>query len=138
MTILFPPPPTPPTPQPSVEVRALRNQTREFIKADMRLVSLWRTDDWVPNGTGGFKPSGVISIYEQEMRLIPYSSLGVSRERVEGTTVSPSWVLLGEYNAEMKLGDRFFMPDGTVAEIVLVEEKRLYQTKGEVVLHGKG
>lgn len=137
MTILFPPPPAPPDPQPTAEVRALRRQTREFIKADMRLISLWRTDDWIPNGTGGYLPSGIIAIYEQEMRLIPYTSLGVSRERLEGTVLTPSWVLLGEYNAEMRAGDMFFMPDGTVAEILLVEEKRLYQTKGEVIIRAE-
>jgi hypothetical protein len=103
----------------------------------MRLISLWRVEDWQPNGAGGFLPQGVVDIYEQEMRLIPTNSLGISRERIEGTVLTPSWVLVGEYNAEMRKGDMFFMPDGTIAEVVLVEEKRLYQTKGEVVIHGE-
>lgn len=137
MTILFPPPPAPPSPQPTAEVRALRSQTREFILADMRLLSLWRTT-FRPNGAGGYVPDELIGIYEQEMRLIPTNSLSVTRERVDGTVVTPSWVLLGEYNAEMRQGDMFFMPDGQVAEILTVEEKQTYQTKGEVILHGAG
>lgn len=137
MTILFPPPPVPPSPQPTAEVRALRSQTREFILADMRLVSLWRTT-FRPNGTGGYVPDELIGIYEQEMRLIPTNSLSITRERVDGTVVTPTWVLLGEYNAEMRQGDMFFMPDGQVAEILTVEEKQTYQTKGEVILHGAG
>lgn len=136
MTIIFPPPPTPPVPQPSAEVAAMRRQTRHFIKADMRLITFWFYE-FVPNGAGGFVPGNATAVYEQEMRLIPFSSLGVSRERVEGTIVAPTWVLLGEYNALMEPGYLFFMPDGQVAEVVLVEEKRLYQTKGEVVLRGK-
>jgi hypothetical protein len=136
MTILFPPAPAPPSAQPTTEVVMLRRQTREFIKADMRLISLWRTE-YKGNGTGGYVVDTLLDIFEQEMRLIPFSSLGMERARVDGTVVTPSWVLLGEYNSEMREGDRFFMPDGQVAEIVLVEEKRLYQTKGEVVLHGR-
>lgn len=137
MTILFPPAPPPPDPQPTVEVLALRRQTRQFIQTDMRLISLWRYE-YVPNGAGGFLPGNLIGIFEQEMRLIPFGSIGSSRERTEGTVVTPSWILMAEYNAEMRPGDRFFMPDNQVAEIVTVEEKRLYQTKGEVVLHGQG
>lgn len=133
MTIIFPPP-VPAPPQPTAEVAALRRQTRDFINADLSLISLWRTT-FRPNGSGGYLPDELISIYEQAMRLIPISSLGVTRERVDGTVVVPTWVLLGEYNAEMRPGDRFFMPEGQVAEVLLVEEKRLYQTKGEVVLH---
>lgn len=102
----------------------------------MRLVSFWFTE-FQPNGAGGFLPSNVVGVYEQEMRLIPFSSLGVTRERVDGTVVTPTWVLLGEYNALMEPGYLFFMPDGQVAEVLLVEEKRLYQTKGEVILHGR-
>lgn len=137
MTILFPPPPSPPDPQPTMETVVLRRQTREFILADMRLVSLWRTT-YRSNGAGGYIPDELLGIYEQEMRLIPTISLSTSRERVEGTVVTPTWVLLGEYNAEMRQGDKFFMPDGQVAEVLTVEEKRLYQTKGEVILHGTG
>ena len=136
MTIYFPPPPSTPPAQPSAEVRALRRQTLDFIKADMRLITFW-FNEFVPNGAGGFVPGDTVDVYEQEMRLIPFSSLGVSRERVDGTVVTPTWVLLGGYNALMEPGYLFFMPDGQVAEVVLVEEKRLYQTKGEVVLRGK-
>jgi len=136
MTIYFPPPPPTPPSQPTYEVRALRRQTRDFIKADMRLVSFW-FKEFAPNGAGGFLPANVVEVYEQEMRLIPFSSLGVTRERVDGTVVTPSWVLMGEYNALMEPGYMFFMPDGQIAEVLLVEEKRLYQTKGEVILHGR-
>lgn len=136
MTILFPPL-APPPPQPTREVVMLRRQTREFIKADMRLITFWFVGEHVPNGAGGFLPGEITEVFEQEMRLIPFNSLGVSRERTEGTIITPSWVLLGEYNALMEPGYRFFMPDGQVAEVLLVEEKRLYQTKGEVILHGE-
>src|SRR5688500_3875357 len=129
MTILFPPAPAPPLPQPSTEVVELRRQTRDFILADPRLISLLR-NTYQPNGTGGWVVDELILIFEQEMRLIPTASLGVERQRLDGTVVTPSWVLMGEYNSEMRQGDRFFMPDGQLAEIILVEEKRLYQTKG--------
>lgn len=136
MTIYFPPLPSLPVPQPSAEVAVLRRQTRDFIRYDMRLISFW-FNQFAPNGAGGFLPSNVVEVYEQEMRLIPFSSLGVTRERVDGTIVTPTWILMGEYNALMEPGYKFFMPDGQVAEVLLVEEKRLYQTKGEVILHGK-
>lgn len=136
MTIYFPPIVIVPPAQPSAEIRYLRRQTRGFILADMRLVSFWFAE-FSPNGAGGFLPSNVVGVYEQEMRLIPFSSTGVTRERVEGDVVAPTWILMGEYNALMEPGYLFFMPDGQIAEVLSVEEKRMYQTKGEVILRGR-
>jgi hypothetical protein len=134
MTILFPPAPSPPTPQPTAELFWLRKQTRDFIRADPRLISLWR-NTFKSNGAGGFVVDELIGIFEQEMRLIPAANLNVERVDVQGTKVQPNWVLMAEYNAEMRVGDRFFMPEGQVAEIVYVQEKRAYQVKGEVIIY---
>lgn len=136
MPIVFPPTPVL-TPQPNQrELDRLRKGTADFIARDPRPIILLRPT-FGSNGAGGQVRTGYLSIYEQTMRLIPNgSSTATERRDASGTTYTPTWVLLALWNAEMRVGDEFFMPDGTRAKIVYVQEHRAYQTKGEVVLLG--
>ena len=120
------------------EIAGLRRGTTAFIEHDPRDVALWRVVA-VPNGSGGFLPAVGGYIYPQRMRLIPTDAnggTGTERRLGDGTLVTPNWVLLGEWNAEVRREDRFAFPDGRIARIVYVQEKRAYQTKAEVVLVG--
>lgn len=119
------------------ELAILRLNTRQFIMADPREVVLERSIP-VTTGSGGTRPSLPIPQPAQTMRLIPTDASMVSTERrlPDGSVVTPTWILLGEHNANMLRGDTFELPDGTIGEIVYVQEKKSYQKKGEVATRG--
>lgn len=121
---------------PAAELRLLRKNTREFILADDRQITLTRTPQ-VDTGTGGSRPGAPAPLATQTLRLLP-QDLATSTERrlPDGSVVKPAWVLLGEHTADMKRGDTFPLPDGTTGEVVYVHEKKDYQVKGEVVTRG--
>lgn len=119
------------------ELAVLRVNTRAFILADPRSVVLQRSLP-VDTGTGGTRPSAPVPQPAQTMRLIPTdASVGSTERRLpDGSVVTPTWVLLGEYNANMLRGDTFDLPDGSTGEVVYIQEKTSYQKKGEVVTRG--
>lgn len=118
----------------AAELRILRFNTVAFIEADPRTVVLTRYPR-VPNGAGGSRPGTPAPQPAQVMRVIPVeSSRAVERVSVDGATVTPSWVLMGRWDANMKRGDRFPLQDGTTGELVYVHEKHDYEMKGEVVV----
>ena len=137
MPIIFPP--TGPGSTIDVETLWQRRQTEAFIAADPRTFTLYRYPR-VSNGRGGYTEGARVDIFEQVFRLIPANAEGLRTERTlpDGRVVLPEWVLLGEWNCEMRRGDRFVLPDEGVCEIIYVQEKRTYQTKGEVILRGQG
>lgn len=117
-----------------IELKVLRYNTQEFIAADSREVVLLRSTR-VSNGTGGTRPSPAVPQPAQTMRVLPQAaSTAVERTAVDGQVVTPSWVLLGTFSADMKRGDRFALADGSTGEVVYVHEKRQYQVKGEVAV----
>lgn len=120
----------------ATELALLRLNTKRFIAADARSIVLTRTP-LVPNGTGGTRPGAVVPVAAQTLRLLPQAASTATERRLpDGSLVVPTWVLLGEYTADLKRGDTFPLPDGTTGEIVYVHEKKAYQVKGEVVARG--
>jgi len=116
------------------ELTAMRAQTVGFIAADLESVVLvphTRT----PNGSGGYKTASGLPRSPQNMRLIPISTTAFERSTLDGEAVVPQFILLGEWDCEMTRGDTFVV-DGKRYEIVHIQEKRDYQTKGETVLRG--
>lgn len=120
---------------PSLELKLLRSNTKAFIEADDRQVIL-RRPTRTSTGTGGSRPS-TTPLPAQTLRLLPAAeSTSTERRTADGSVVKPTWVLLGVHTADMKRGDVFDLPDGTVGEVVYVHEKRDYEVKGEVVARG--
>lgn len=120
----------------AVELAVMRRNTTEFIAADDREIVLTRTPR-LDNGTGGTKAGVPTPLPAQTMRLLPQDASSSTERRLpDGAVVVPTWVLLGEYTADMKRGDTFPLPDGTTGEVVYVHEKRAYEVKGEVVARG--
>lgn len=114
----------------------MRRNTAAFIAADSREIVLTRTPR-VPNGTGGTKAGVPAPLAPQTLRVLPQDASSSTERRLpDGTVVVPTWVLLGEYTADIKRQDTFSLPDGTTGEVVYVHEKRAYQVKGEVVARG--
>jgi hypothetical protein len=120
---------------PDSEAAIQRQNTRAFIAADAELVAL------VPRVKETTASNGVVyrdlpPLPSQVMRLIPSTSnRAVERQTLDGTLVFPEYTLLGEYNAQMERGYRFVL-EGNRYEIVMVNEKRDYETKAEVVRIG--
>lgn len=120
----------------ATELDIMRRNTKRFIDADSRAVVLTRTP-LVPTGTGGARPGVAVPLAAQTLRLLPQAASTATERRLpDGSVVVPTWVLLGEYTADLKRGDTFPLPDGTTGEIVYVHEKKVYQVKGEVIARG--
>lgn len=121
---------------PAVELRVLRRNTTAFIAADDRQVTLSRKAT-ATTGTGGSRPGAAVPVPTQTLRLLPQdASSSTERSLPDGRVVKPSWVLLGDYTADLRRGDTFLLPDGTTGEVVYVHEKRDYEVKGEVIASG--
>lgn len=116
----------------SLETRMNRKHTQAFIEADPKQVTLLRSTR-TPNGSGGFvmsQPSPVLP--PQQGRLIPNNRQTNERMTSDGVQVIPDMVLLMSFDADVLRHDRFEDQD-RIYEVVWLHEKRLYQTKCEVV-----
>ena len=119
----------------AAELKVHRANTKAFIEADKKTVVLLRSTR-TPNGQGGFTISAPASRPAQTMRLIPTSgNRSIERATIEGRSVTPDFILLGEWNCDMQRFDEF-VDQGMRYQVVWVEEKRSYETKGEVVYIG--
>jgi hypothetical protein len=121
----------------AIELRVLRANTRQFIRADPRDVILLRTPT-VDTGAGTTRPGTPAPLPSQTLRLLPQAeSTSTERRLPDGTVVVPTWVLLGEHTADLQRGDVFDLPEGAgTGEVVYVHEKKAYQVKGEVIARG--
>lgn len=112
----------------------LRKQTKAFIDEEPRSIALQRKDI-TPDGEGGVQHT-ILSLPAQIFNLITQAtSAQVARRTMDGEEVFPEFVLLGEYNADMKNGD-WFLIDGIKYEVVYVRLERRYETWGEVAYRG--
>lgn len=116
------------------EAAIQRILTRAFIAADANSVVL-EPNKREPNGSGGYVLSAQPPRSPQTVRLIPITTTAFERETLDGKTVTPQFVLMAEATAAVERGDRFVL-NGKRHEVVHVQEKRDYQTKGETVLLG--
>jgi len=72
----------------------------------------------------------------QSMRLIPTTgNRSAERTTLEGRLVQPDYVLLGVWDCDMARWDEFD-DQGKRYQILFVQEKRSYETKGEVLYLG--
>lgn len=114
----------------------MRMNTVAFIEADPREIVLYRPTR-TATGTGGTRAGGWAPQPVQTLRVLPQDgSTSTERRLPDGSVVRPTWVLLGRHDANMKRGDAFDLPDGSVGEVVYVHEKDAYQRKGEVIGRG--
>jgi len=118
------------------EIDIMRAQTKAFIDADPKTILLNRLVK-TPNGSGGFVSNWLPLMDNQVLRLIPqHGNMSPTRETLDGQAVQPDYVLLGEWNADIKRWDAF--TDGGRRYMVLfVHEKATYEKKGEVKYLGE-
>lgn len=120
----------------SREIAICRKQTKHFINDHPESVTMTRGGGRKSDGAGGYTVTPGAPIDPQTVRLIPQDlRTGVQSRNVDGEEVSPSYVILGEYNADIKKGD-VFVKDNRNYEVTWVREDRRYETWAEVVYRG--
>lgn len=119
---------------PTAERDIQRRLTEEFIAADIVILELSRPLK-VTNGAGGFRKNGVQTVTSQRFRFIPSQDGATERLMADGRKVTPGYILMGEHSADMERFDEFEL-DGRRYQIVFINEKRDYETKGEVAYIG--
>jgi hypothetical protein len=117
----------------------MRADTKMFIDVNPTSVVITRKDV-TSDGEGGISHT-LTTLAAQIMRLIPQpASAAVERTTVEGEQIKPEFVLLGEYNADVRHGD-WFMRNGAKYELVYVRDDgrsatTKYETWAEVIFRG--
>lgn len=118
------------------ELEVLRKQTKAFIE-EYPLDIILQRNVATPDGAGGTKLTpGPLPGGSQTFRQITQgTSTGVFRRTLDGEEVAPDFVLLGEYDADVKSGD-WYTKDGAKHEVVYVREDRRYESWAEVKYRG--
>ena len=119
---------------PASENEVMRKQTKEFIAIYPQSLVLTRSE-MVSDGSGGVVGT-LTSLPAQTFRQITQpTNTQVFRRTIDGEEVQPDFVLLGEYDADVKIGD-WYMKEGAKHEVVYVKDDRRYQTWAEVKYRG--
>jgi hypothetical protein len=116
------------------EAKIQRRLTEAFIAADVTVLELTRTPR-MSNGAGGWTIGTPVPLSPQRFRLIPSGDGATERLTADGRKVEPSYMLMGEYNADLRRFDEFEL-DGRRYQVVFVNANRSYETKGEVAYIG--
>jgi hypothetical protein len=116
------------------ENEVMRRQTEQFIAVFPQEIVLTRSD-MVSDGAGGVKAT-LVPLPAQTFRQITQpTNTTVFRRTIDGEEVQPDFVLLGEYDVDVKSGD-WYMKDGAKHEVVYVRDDRRYETWAEVKYRG--
>jgi hypothetical protein len=118
----------------ATELALQRKLTKNFIKADSMNVVLMRSP-MVSDGEGGTTRGAPVPLPVQVMRLIPAQDGAPERLTSDGVQISPKYMLMGVWDADMDRWDRFTVA-GQVYEVVSVNQNLQYETKGEVAYLG--
>jgi hypothetical protein len=118
----------------TAELELQRQLTLAFIAADSFSVTLMRST-LTANNSGGYKRSAPTPLAPQTMRLIPSQDGSIERLTADGVAVSPSYMLMGRWDADMRRWDRFTL-GGAEYEVVFINQNTQYETKGEVAYLG--
>lgn len=118
------------------ELSVLRAQTKMYIGYNPIEITLMRADT-VADGAGGIKATlEPIPTGAQTFRSITQNTNNsVFRRTIDGQEVKPEFVLLGEFDADVKHGDWYY-DNGVKYEIVYVRTDRRYETWAEVAYRG--
>lgn len=119
---------------PASENAVMRRQTTAFIAVYPLEIVLTRAD-MVSDDAGGVKGT-LTSLSAQIFRQITQpTNTQVFRRTIDGEEVQPDFVLLGEWDVDIRLGD-WYMRNGAKHEIVYVRDDRRYETWAEVKYRG--
>lgn len=115
---------------------ALRRQTSAFIAADPTSIIFSRAE-MVPNGAGGSRLDAPSTVSPQTVKMQAPSTSGSQGERnlLDGQVVQVDYVLVCEWDADVKRGDWFYL-NGVKYEVVTVRSTADYEIKAEVTNRG--
>lgn len=119
---------------PLSENEVMRKQTTSFIAVYPQSIVLTRPGSQ-PDGAGGTKPNPSALSAQTFRQITQPTSPQVFTRTIDGEEVKPDFVLLGEWNADVQIGD-WYVKDGAKHEIVYVKEDRRYETWAEVMYRG--
>lgn len=122
-----------------VELAVMRQQTNDYISWNPVDIVLHRSI-LVEDGEGGFEPApgSPEDIVSQTFRLITQNeSVNVVSQTIDGEEINPEFVLLGEYNADVKAGDWFTLADPEIVyDVKFVRDNRNYEVWAGVSKRG--
>jgi hypothetical protein len=113
------------------EIATRRRLTTEMIQANPSTVVLSR-QSYVDDGAGGQKKGPIVELDPAVIRIIALNREVPQRTTVDGRTVTPSYRLLADSDADVRRGD-YFTRDGARFEVVWVEPDHLDATRAELV-----
>lgn len=138
MTLILPRPPEPlPPGYISTELALLRDQTAWFIAAnsiDLILTPVRRQR----TGSGGTAVINMPNRPMQRMRLISMSASQKPKLTEDGIEREIDLTLLGEWDAQMDIGDWWIDGEGLKYEIIEMVPYNRYEVRGLVVKSGHG
>lgn len=119
----------------AVELNVMRRQTKAYIEREPVKMILNR-EEATGDGQGGvIITSGPIPVQTFAFDAMSLPQQGQIRRTVDAQEVQPEYALMGEYNADVKRGDWFFL-EGIKYEVVFVHPDRTYQVFAEVAYRG--
>lgn len=105
MPLVIPAPPVVPS-TPNRELEHQRRNTKAFIDADPLTLELIRKPR-IDTADGGWKFGEPTTVPPQVLRLIPQSDVMPLVQTPDGVQLTPSYVLLGEWTADIQRWDAF-------------------------------
>lgn len=119
--------------QPELETNR-RNTAAHIARDPNSSVIVLSREDLVWEG-GSFNRTNQRQLDDQKMSLIASVQQLPERRTVEGQSLTPEFILLGNYGADIENGDWFYL-DGVKYEVVFVHPDRSYEVVAEVVYRG--
>jgi hypothetical protein len=119
---------------PLSENEVMRKQTAEFIAIYPQVLVLTRPVT-ASDGAGGSTATPTPLAAQTFRQITQSTSPQVFTRTIDGEEVKPDFVLLGEWNVDVQIGD-YYTKDGAKHEVVYVKEDRRYETWAEVMYRG--
>lgn len=117
------------------ELAAKRRGTKAFIDRDPNKYAIVLSREDLEWSGGSFNRTNLRSLKQQPMVLVATNQQLPERRTLEGQSLTPEFVLIGEYGTDIRNGDWFYL-DGVKYEVVFVREDRSYEVVAEVVYRG--
>lgn len=121
----------------SVELKVLRRQTRYFIHTDPSVITLTPVKK-TKNASAGFTRTDLLPRPPQTFKVITLNENAKPTIVQDGVERLVDFQLLGEWTAQMDVGDYWRDSEQLKYEIVELVPSNLYEVRGMVVKHGHG
>lgn len=118
----------------SATIALLIRGTRSFIDDDPSTVELHQMEKR-SDGSGGVVKIPSMNRNPLVVRVIPLTRQARETLTIDGVQVNVEFILMAMPEDDVRTGDQF-TARGRVFEVIHIQEKRLYQTKAELITVG--